>query len=1625
LVSSDLSQVDAWTGTGGALSIIANRVSYFFDLRGPSVTVDTACSSSLVAVHLAGQSLRSGESNLAIAAGVNLLLSPAVTRSFDQAEAMSPTGGCHPFDAAADGFVRGEGCGVVVLKRLSDALRDGNRVLAVVRGSAVNSDGRSNGLMAPNPAAQVAVLRAAYANAGVEPRDVDYVEAHGTGTLLGDPIEARALGTVLGPARPQGAPLLIGALKSNLGHLEAAAGIAGFIKAVLAVQRGRIPANLGFEDPNPHIPFEDLQLKVVAEPTAWPATGHPRRTGVSSFGFGGTNAHVVLEQAPATEPVAPEPEPVVSTLVVSGKTSPRIASTAAMLADWMSGEGADVPLHEVAHTVNHHRSRQAKFATVAACDREQAVAGLRALAEGYPGPGVVGAHEGSCRSGTVFVYSGQGSQWAGMGRRLLVDEPAFAEAVAGLEPVFVEQVGFSLQQVLESGEPVIGIDRIQPVLVGMQLALTELWRCYRVQPDAVIGHSMGEVSAAVAARALSPAEGLRVIATRSRLMSRLTGQGAMALLELDPDSAKALIAGYPDVTLAVYASPRQSVIAGPPQQVDAAIAVVAAADRLARRIEVDVASHHRIIDPVLPQLRSALSDLAPRPPSIPVITTTGEHSGAVPVFDADYWAANLRNPVQFSQAVAAAGTEYGTFVEVSPHPVLTYTISDTLSGAHHHSIGTLQRDSHDTLAFRTNLNATHTIRPPNTDHPVGPHPVIPTTPWRHTHHWISAPQAPKSRRRNGTPVALRSQGGDGVPVDWYHELTWPVCELPEADTTSDSSWLVLADAAVGDELREVLGMGSVVAHLAPTVLEEDGGTATLHNALNGTENVLYAPAASSTFDDVASTYHLFNAVRRLAATLGGASSTSKPPPKLFVVTRNAQPIEGGGRANPAHAILWGLGRTLALEHPEIWGGIVDVDETAPPELMVRYVLAEVGAADDDDQVVYQAGLRHVPRLERRIPTAVSVATLSGGTSHLVIGATGSIGPHLIRQLSDMGAKTIIAVSRHAGARLTELASSLASTGTNLVEVAADAADEAAMAALFQRFGADLPPLDGIYLAALAGGPVLLSEMTDDDVNTMFRPKLDAVSVLHKLALKTPVRQFVLFSSITGVIGSRWLGHYTAAGAFLDTFAYARRALGLPATVVDWGLWKSVGEEQPETTDVGLQPMPAEVAIRALPTLLSPDGGLRCAVVAADWSRLAAAYRMRGSLRVVDDLLLDDSFGADPQPGTLLGEHISVGTTPAACVWQARLVPQTKPYPGSHRIQGVDVVPVSILLQTLAVAAAEYGGSLLSDVRFEYPIVADQPRVIRVVADEESVTVSSSSGADTAAHRWISHASARISHRLPEESGGTDTGDDHEMFCYDYSSVAELQRTWGIEGQPFPWSISSCRSAPDRLHADVSLAETSTVALLDAAVHVARLVDSSNPRLLLPATVESVCFQAELADAQGSVEVQRRGGNDDELIVDIVVQAPDGITCVDIRSLRYSDVESVAAQAAYRDDDPPATWDWSQIPAENMQNELEIRLRAILARELGMPVSAVATDRPFPELGLDSMMAMMVLREVRQLVGVDLSATMLWDHPTIASLAAYLAEILAPQEEPEGRDVEVTPDSTSGVLDALFDSVESA
>ncbi len=759
-----------------------------------------------------------------------------------------------------------------------------------------------------------------------------------------------------------------------------------------------------------------------------------RRAGVSSFGFGGTNAHVVIEQAPDEAVVEPAQDAPVTTLVVSGKSGQRIASTAGSLAEWMADDGAGAALVDVAHTLNHHRARHPQFATVCARNAAQAIAGLAALAAGKPADGVVGPHEGVCGAGTVFVYSGQGAQWVGMGRQLLADEPVFADAVAELEPLFAEHVGFSLQQVLAEGEAVSGDARVQPVIMGLQLALTDLWRSHGVTPDAVIGHSMGEVTAAVVAGALTPAEGLRLIATRSQLMSRLAGQGAVALLTLDAETTEAMLADYPGVTLAVYSSPRQTVVAGPPAQVDALIAAVLEQKRFARRVNMEVASHNALMDPILPELRSALADLKPASPAIPFFSTVAEDDDA-PVLDADYWVDNVRQPVRFSQAITAASAEHTTFVEISAHPMLTQAIAEILGEKHHHAFGTLRRDADDALSFHTNLNATHTTRAPQTAHPPGPHAQLPTTPWEHTRHWINF-KAMARRSESGGRVGEFHTGTGAIPGEWQCEMAWPTQPVSTERAASGASWLVIGDGELAAQIGRLEGEDARVA-----VLAEDSAHDALANALAAADHVLYAPDRSISLE-AAQGYRLFKAGRRISVAMAAMAT----PPKLFMLTRNAQPVSEGDRANPTHAVLWGLGRTLALEHPQIWGAVVDVDESVPAQLGARYVVDEAHSDTGEDQVVYRAGVRRVARLQRpsTLPAA-SVEGLDKDSSYLVVGATGNIGPHLIQQLADMGAATVVAVSRNPGSRLQALGESLAAKGTTLVPVAADASDEASMA----------------------------------------------------------------------------------------------------------------------------------------------------------------------------------------------------------------------------------------------------------------------------------------------------------------------------------------------------------------------------------------------------------------------------------------------------------------------------------------------------------------------------------------------------------------------------------------------------
>ncbi|NKZ05534.1 type I polyketide synthase [Actinomadura latina] len=750
--ASDLASLEPFTATGAALSIIANRLSYLLDLRGPSMIVDTACSSSLVSTHLAVQALRSGEADVALAGGVNLLLSPTVTMTFDLAGGTAADGHCKAFDASADGMVRAEGCGAVVLKRLSDAQRDGDRILAVVRGSGVNSDGRSNGLVAPNSDAQRALLRDVYATAGIDTREVDYVEAHGTGTFLGDPIEAKSVGEILGAGREDDAPLLLGSAKSNLGHMESAAGIAGLIKAVLALHHRVIPPSAHYKEPNPHIPFDELHLAVVAEETPWPDRGHPARAGVSGFGFGGTNAHVVLEEAPAQETTV-HPA-VVRTFPLSDTSDDRIRDHAALLAEWLPAQD-DVKLADVARTLHRRAGRGRARAAVAARDRAGFVEGLTALAEGRPHPGVVTGSALGMPGRPVWVFSGYGAQRAGMAQRLLEEEPAFAEAIDDLDGLFAEEGGPDLWALLEEGRKPAGPADAMPVLFAIQIALARMWKSYGVTPGAVVGHSMGEVAAAVVAGALTPEDGVRVICRRSRLLTRLVGGGAMAVLGASADEVARLADGLPEVYAAVHSSPKQTVVTGDADQIAEVVKRAEAEGRLARMVQAEGAGHSPQVDPLLPELRELLAEVGtergtPLADGIQLYTTAlddprvylGSDPSSGPLLGVEHWAANLRNAVRLTDAVSAAAEDgFRTFVEVNAHPILAHAVGETLDGTGALVTHTLKRarkgeETDDTLTFHAQLATLaahgHKVATPSDGRIVG----VPQSPWRHEHHWV-------------------------------------------------------------------------------------------------------------------------------------------------------------------------------------------------------------------------------------------------------------------------------------------------------------------------------------------------------------------------------------------------------------------------------------------------------------------------------------------------------------------------------------------------------------------------------------------------------------------------------------------------------------------------------------------------------------------------------------------------------------------------------------------------------------------------------------------------------------------------------------------------------------------------
>ncbi|CMK88440.1 polyketide synthase [Mycobacterium tuberculosis] len=709
LVSASAQQKSTiWDNTGGSSSIIANRISYFLDIQGPSIVIDTACSSSLVAVHLACRSLSTWDCDIALVGGTNVLISPEPWGGFREAGILSQTGCCHAFDKSADGMVRGEGCGVIVLQRLSDARLEGRRILAILTGSAVNQDGKSNGIMAPNPSAQIGVLENACKSARVDPLEIGYVEAHGTGTSLGDRIEAHALGMVFGRKRPGSGPLMIGSIKPNIGHLEGAAGIAGLIKAVLMVERGSLLPSGGFTEPNPAIPFTELGLRVVDELQEWPVVaGRPRRAGVSSFGFGGTNAHVIVEEAGSVgadtvsgrADVGGSGGGVVA-WVISGKTASALAAQAGRLGRYVRARPA-LDVVDVGYSLVSTRSVFDHRAVVVGQTRDELLAGLAGVVAGRPEAGVV-CGVGKPAGKTAFVFAGQGSQWLGMGSELYAAYPVFAEALDAVVDELDRHLRYPLRDVIWGHDQDLlnTTEFAQPALFAVEVALYRLGMSWGVRPGLVLGHSVGELAAAHVAGALCLPDAAMLVAARGRLMQALPAGGAMFAVQAREDEVAPML-GH-DVSIAAVNGPASVVISGAHDAVSAIADRLRGQGRRVHRLAVSHAFHSALMEPMIAEFTAVAAELSVGLPTIPVISNVTGQLVADDFASADYWARHIRAVVRFGDSVRSAHCAGASrFIEVGPGGGLTSLIEASLADAQIVSVPTLRKDRPEPVSVMT------------------------------------------------------------------------------------------------------------------------------------------------------------------------------------------------------------------------------------------------------------------------------------------------------------------------------------------------------------------------------------------------------------------------------------------------------------------------------------------------------------------------------------------------------------------------------------------------------------------------------------------------------------------------------------------------------------------------------------------------------------------------------------------------------------------------------------------------------------------------------------------------------------------------------------------------------------
>jgi acyl transferase domain-containing protein/acyl carrier protein len=1200
--------LDFYATTGSGRYPASGRLAYLFDLRGPNLTVDTACSSSLVAVHLACRSLREGESEMALAGGANIILRPELTIAYSRARMLSPDGRSKFGDASVNGYVRSEGAGMILLKPLARAIADGDPIYAVIRGSAVNNDGRSSGmLVAPSREAQAAVLRRACKDADIDPGAIDYIEAHGTGTPVGDPVEVEAIGqTVDTPARQRAC--LLGSVKTNIGHTEAAAGAASIIKVALSLERATIPATLHLQQPNPSIPWHRLPVSLPTATVPWPHTEPLRLAGVSGFGITGTNAHVVMESLVAPEqPSAGNRSNYLFPL--SAQSEEALAAVAkSWLAHLESDSSWPVTLGDLAYTAAIRRSHHDYRLAVVAASRTELIERLTLWLNGQQAEMVrAGRQLTSGAYKTVFVFAGHGSQWIGMARGLF-EEPVFRDTLAKCDEAIRRFAGWSVVDQILSGEMPENASIAQPCLFAVMVALAALWRSWGIEPQAVVGHSMGECAAAVVCGALSLEDGAKVISARSQLMSRVSGKGGMVFVALPLEEAAALAAQYGGrLSVAVSNSPGATVLSGALDAIEDVIRLLNQREVFCRRVRVDVASHSSQMDPLLAELTQSLHDLEPRLAEIPFYSTTRGRIEEGASLDATYWSENLRHPVLFSGAIDQLTRDgFNYFIEISPHPLLVQAMDENCRAGGKQAIiaGSLKRDGSDSAEILNSLGLVYTSGRPidfTKLYPAGRCLRLPAYPWQRERHWLDT----NSMREAPRPIAVPSVSGSDKFSDLY-EPRWIETDLPQ-ESSFCGLWIIVG---VDDERTSLLlNQMEALGNQCVRVDGVEGLANTLETSPATCRGVIRISQAEGADPQEASK----DAMDVVRTVLACAEATT--PPRLVLVSAHVWHMQGeAGEVCVAQSPAWGIGRIIEREHPELRPANIDLSSVLDRNEIET--LARLACENATESQLALRGRKVLAlRYERVQAQGESAApSFRPDATYLITGGLGGVGLHLAEWLVKAGARQIALVSRRApdeAAR--QRIAQLESTGASLRIFSADTADQAQLRSVLDTIRAELAPLKGVFHLAAIMEPALMNNIDGQVLERVMHSKAGTAWALHQNLDGCDLDFFILFSSIASAFGQPGLGSYAAANAYVEALGRYRRARDLTGQSVQWGIWESTGLHDGGRQggddlfrQIGFHPASVEKSLQALPLLMAlKETDVMAAWV--DWEKFARSF----------------------------------------------------------------------------------------------------------------------------------------------------------------------------------------------------------------------------------------------------------------------------------------------------------------------------------------------------------------------------------------------------------------------------------